>query len=513
MSILRPQNEPVKWLDFIYLRDALDAAGCPICTLAERAAYRYLDNLFYENVTDPGIRLRLYDSLGFCNRHAWLATRIPHTSMGIAIIYEDLLRRVIDRIDLRMDRTDGQSSPSWRHARGRSQNPSTILAVKADCPACQTVVFDERLFVGELLRWFADAELSPAFERSFGLCLPHLELARREFPDHPLLPALLQAQRQKFTAVRAEIQEFNRNRDSDRATDPQDGKQPAWRGAIELFVGKREVVHRDRPQRKNGAEQHGQNVATALCRRGECASTGRGGSSSANRDGIDEMHTFESIRVVLDADHCAICAAIARENETQMTKLFHEGETAPAIRRVLGRAGGLCNAHGWLAARTTSALGGISIVYEELLETLIERTAAFAEPSNVRGKRRRSDPPSLHPVAANCPVCDEDALIEDLCLSNLLGSFDDPDFISKYGDSFGICLPHLQMALDERADHANLAFLLHAEREKLGVLGAELQEFIRKHDYRYADEPKGREQTSWTRIVEKFVGRREVIDG
>jgi len=488
MSILRPQNEPVKWLDFIYLRDALDAAGCPICTLAERAAYRYLDNLFYENVTDPGVRLRLYDSLGFCNRHAWLATRIPHTSMGIAIIYEDLLRRIIDRIDSLRDRTTGQSPPRWLLANGRRQNSSPILAVKAGCPTCQTAGFDERLFVGELLRWFADAELGAAFERSFGLCLPHLELALREFPNHPQLPALLQAQRQKFAAVRAELQEFHRKRDDRSANEPQGAQQPAWRRALELFVGKREVFHRGRSQREKGS-------APNLIFRREASTS--------------KSLPFDRLRDALDADHCVLCAMIRREREPQMTMLFHRGTLDAGIRRALQCAGGFCNAHGWLAARTSAASAVVATVYGELLETVIERTAAFPEPSKARGKRRRTEAPSLYPVPANCPVCDWDSSTETLCLSSLLDFFDDPDFASKYRDSFGICLPHLQMALNERTNHAKLPRLLHAEREKLAALGAELREFIRKHDYRYADEPKGREQTSWTRIVEKFVGQRE----
>jgi hypothetical protein len=151
-------------------------------------------------------------------------------------------------------------------------------------------------------------------------------------------------------------------------------------------------------------------------------------------------------------------------------------------------------------------------VYEELLAIVLERSATLPRPSKARGKRRPPEAPSLSLATANCPVCDWDWSTEELYLSNLLDGFDDAEFASRYRESCGVCLPHLQMALDERADHAKLPLLVQAEREKLEALGAELQEFIRKHDYRYADEPKGREQTSWTRVVEKFVGQREMVN-
>jgi len=220
MNVFHPNSEPAKWLDFIYLCDALDAEGCPICTLVEKACAKHLDNLFYECVNEVSVRKRLAASKGFCNWHAHLATRIPHTDSGIAIIYGDLLRSVLGR-----------------------RPPDQLLPATAECPVCETARFNERVFLGELLRWFDDAELQAKYRPSFGLCLPHLQRALDKFPDHPQLAALLAAEREKLVALQGELKEFNRKLDYRFADEPKGAEQTAWRRVLEKFVGKREVVH------------------------------------------------------------------------------------------------------------------------------------------------------------------------------------------------------------------------------------------------------------------------------
>jgi hypothetical protein len=225
MSLIRPKRKPAKWLEFIHLLDAFDAEGCPICALVEKACYRHLDNLFYESVNDVGVREQLYRSQGFCNRHAHLALRIPHTDSGIAIIYADLLRSVIERAAERPGR----------------RRPLKLLPATERCPICETADFNERLFLGELLRRFDDEELQSKYRPSFGLCLPHLQRALDEFAGHAQLPALLAAECEKLAALRAELQEFNRKRDYRFASEPKGPEQTAWRRVIEKFTGKREL--------------------------------------------------------------------------------------------------------------------------------------------------------------------------------------------------------------------------------------------------------------------------------
>jgi hypothetical protein len=206
--IFTRQPEPTKWLEFIHLCDAFDVAGCPICTLVEKACYRHLDHLFYESVNDVGTRERLAASRGFCNAHAHLALRVPNPDSGLAIIYADLLRH--------------------------PDQPAT-----ATCPVCDTARFTAHTALSELLRWFTDAELQTKYRPSFGLCLPHLRQARAEFPGHENLPALVAAEEEKLTALRAELQEYTRKLDYRFADEPKGREQTSWRRVVDKFTGGR----------------------------------------------------------------------------------------------------------------------------------------------------------------------------------------------------------------------------------------------------------------------------------
>jgi len=212
MKLRRTARERTKWLEFVDLGDAIGAEGCPICTLVEKACHQHLDRLFYEFVNDVGVRKRLAASRGFCNWHAHMALRIPNTNSGIAIIYQDLLSHP-DRLP------DGP------------------------CLVCETARFNEQVFLGELLRWFEDAELQAKYGPSFGLCLPHLRQAQEAFSGHPNLPALLAAEHEKLNVLRAELQEFSRKLDYRFGNEAKGAEQTSWRRVIEKYVGKREIFN------------------------------------------------------------------------------------------------------------------------------------------------------------------------------------------------------------------------------------------------------------------------------
>jgi hypothetical protein len=70
-----------------------------------------------------------------------------------------------------------------------------------------------------------------------------------------------------------------------------------------------------------------------------------------------------------------------------------------------------------------------------------------------------------------------------------------------------LCLPHLRTVLSlPRAGQAYEA-LIGAQRAVWLRLMAELDEFIRKNDYRFVHEPMTEEEsTSWTRALDAVVG-------
>jgi len=80
-----------------------------------------------------------------------------------------------------------------------------------------------------------------------------------------------------------------------------------------------------------------------------------------------------------------------------------------------------------------------------------------------------------------------------------------PEFRKQLASSDGLCLPHLRRVLEQVPADLGRDFL-QAQVSQLKRLEAELAEFFRKSDYRYAAEPKGDEQTAWLRVWERLAG-------
>lgn len=246
---------PTRFITYFDLLDALQEDGCPICRLLIKRTEAYLDSLLYENVNDPGTREVLRKSHGFCNWHAWRATAVSNSELGLAIIYEDLLREQIDQFESVAGRL--RPRPIWgrlwarlsRKARVAHELP--ILAwrrAKSRCPECGIYSpFAEATLIGTILDFMADTEFAAAFENSFGLCLPHLYAAIHLGRDHPHLPQLVELQVRLFRALRWELRDLIRKHDYRYAEEARGAEAGSWRRAVELFVGKPQVFGNERP--------------------------------------------------------------------------------------------------------------------------------------------------------------------------------------------------------------------------------------------------------------------------
>ncbi|MCX7855742.1 MAG: DUF6062 family protein, partial [Anaerolineae bacterium] len=115
------------------LREALSQPGCPVCRLVERDTGRYLDNLLWENVNDPGLRQEIRRALGFCREHTRVLVSRPGVSLGLALIARDVWGEI-----QRATETARPSAPRARRARAASPATGllTRLTPQGECPAC-----------------------------------------------------------------------------------------------------------------------------------------------------------------------------------------------------------------------------------------------------------------------------------------------------------------------------------------------------------------------------------------
>lgn len=219
--------------------EACEEPGCPLCRVAERWGGRFMAAILYEEVTDPHTRGRLKESFGFCREHAWQASEVGGTLLGISIIYRGLLGQ-IDRALAAAG--PGDPTPWWR----KLGKPATAemathtgLAPEKPCPAC--------LYLAEMedAALVALTDALPANQRlrdglskeNGGLCLPHLRRALALTTNGEAFAFLQESARTRLASLQAEMDEFIRKYDHRFRKEEWGEERDSWQRAISWIAG------------------------------------------------------------------------------------------------------------------------------------------------------------------------------------------------------------------------------------------------------------------------------------
>jgi hypothetical protein len=238
---------------YFALLEALEKSGCPVCRIMEEASTSYVDTLFYEQVTDVGVRRKLRQARGLCNWHSWQVSKAPIAALGVAIIAQDLLEEESARL-ARLQRR-----PFWRRIGDYVQpglSHRSLLAYLRGwrqrnwCPACQVVNEHEQHALETVLNSLDDEVFARRFEASFGICVPHLVRAAEGHRSHPGLVTLIEVQRGKQTRLMAELEEFCRKHDHRFRHEAWGPESDVWQRVIEVLAGKAGVFGNDVQRRQ-----------------------------------------------------------------------------------------------------------------------------------------------------------------------------------------------------------------------------------------------------------------------
>jgi hypothetical protein len=231
-----------KWIDYFDLIDSFKIPGCPLCNRIKGLSWKFLDNLFYERVTDVWTRVKLRKAKGFCNWHAWMSTEIPNSNSGIAMIYKDLLDAEITPL------SKWAKARDTLHKRRRLKLPKKDQSVflpswtnKALCPICESIREHERIETGTLLDFIDEETFSQEFEKSSGICIKHLIYIMQNFGEHPNLLFLVEKQIKKYQSLSEELGEFIRKLDYRFSKELKGSEADSWKRVLEQFSGKKEV--------------------------------------------------------------------------------------------------------------------------------------------------------------------------------------------------------------------------------------------------------------------------------
>jgi hypothetical protein len=221
-----------------------------------------------------------------------------------------------------------------------------------------------------------------------------------------------------------------------------------------------------------------------------------------------------SLVEALQTPACALCEIAGHNNPRYVETLLDESVFDVEQRDTWRAARGLCNWHAWMAVKSPQAAGSLAILYHDVLQYDLTQLGPVVAPDgdgNRRGVSRRFTRwlrawLQAWRTGPTCPACRTWLEQERLYAEVLLNDWQDPALSRAFTVSVGLCWPHVRRLAAWQPGHENLPAFLKAQRACLERLQHDLESFIRKLDYRFADEPYGREADAWRRAAALYAG-------
>lgn len=209
---------------------------------------------------------------------------------------------------------------------------------------------------------------------------------------------------------------------------------------------------------------------------------------------------------------CPICHLSTRSVLRYMDALFYENVNDPGARDSLLKSHGFCVEHAGilLETRVADALGA-SMIYKNIVKIILENfpkpssSAAYNHPRERARLVRKFTSASNTP--GRCPACETREAASERALDGLSSSLDDESLRLVFQDSDGLCFPHLAQLLERTQETETVQFLLHVTQKNLETLQSEMDELIRKNDYRFQSEGiTDREGQAWRKAMRMISG-------
>jgi len=222
-----------------------------------------------------------------------------------------------------------------------------------------------------------------------------------------------------------------------------------------------------------------------------------------------EKHTpyFVVLEALQAAKSCPLCALEKDCARRYFDSLLREFVNDPDVRGELRRQKGYCPRHAHQLVGHGDGFG-TAILYKDQAELLLSFLKVLQDALPKGSPRSELSWERGHSL---CPACREQKRDRERYVAVLVEGLHDGEMRSAFEASPGLCVPHFLAAL-EAAKHAHLrSYLAETQRAKAGDLLHDLDEFCRKHDYRFQREGFGKEGDSWVRAVQMLVGEEGVF--
>jgi Family of unknown function (DUF6062) len=235
----------------------------------------------------------------------------------------------------------------------------------------------------------------------------------------------------------------------------------------------------------------------------------------------EKSSIYFALLEAFDKSGCPVCRLMTEYSLSFLDHLFYEQVNDVGTRRKLRAARGLCNWHAWQTRLIDSSALGAAIIAKDLLSEEITRLDDLLGRSlslpRLRGLHRSLHPRSLQAFIQGwrrkqiCIACQIILDHERHALETLLNFLPAEAFARQFENSAALCAVHVLRTAEANSSHPSLRQLIAIQRGRYARLVAELEEFCRKHDYRFSREAWGSESDAWLRAIEMLAGKSEVF--
>ncbi|MHB0877447.1 MAG: DUF6062 family protein, partial [Anaerolineae bacterium] len=226
---------------------------------------------------------------------------------------------------------------------------------------------------------------------------------------------------------------------------------------------------------------------------------------------------FECVET-LEAGACPMCELAVKAVARHLDAILYECITDPTTRDKTRRAQGFCRTHAWQLRRQGGALG-IAIAYRDVIDDAITALEAgrYSPPSRLSPRNLVERMDRFRPGAgsaatvralqarAPCPVCATQRQAETMYADVLLENLEDERMRAAFDRNGSLCLPHLRLTLERVRSEAAFRVVTAAVAESLRRLRTDLDEMIRRHDYRFTHEGLADVGDAWIRAIARVA--------
>jgi len=221
---------------------------------------------------------------------------------------------------------------------------------------------------------------------------------------------------------------------------------------------------------------------------------------------------YQALFEACSQEGCPICRLALEGTRRYLEAWKYEMFTDVSIRAELRRTQGFCHRHTWQLANMGAHLP-LAQAYRDIVTDTIDqlkRGGDIAAPASGNLFRRFFDTRREQPA---CPACTQQAKAEGHLIHTLRKSLSDEEFYQHMQNSDGLCLEHYRLACELKLPDTPggdwQSLLRKIQLSCLQRLDEQLGEMIRKHDYRFKDEARGPEMTSWKRATGLIAGEED----